>query len=57
MTWRSLWPTLRRAKSLSHLLIRQRTQLINAPCAHLAELGVVVATSIERTKSMLKHFL
>lgn len=35
------------------LLVRQRTQLINALRAHLAELGLVAATGIDGLKSLL----
>ena len=35
------------------LLIRQRTQLINALRAHLAELGLVAATGVDGLKSLL----
>ena len=35
------------------LLVRQRTQLINAVRAHLAEIGLVAATGIDGLKSLL----
>lgn len=35
------------------LLIRQRTQLINAVRAHLAELGIVAATGVDGLKALL----
>ena len=35
------------------LLIRQRTQLINAVRAHLAEIGIVAATGVDGLKSLL----
>ena len=36
------------------LLIRQRTQLINALRAHMAELGIVAAQGREGVKELLK---
>src|ERR1700754_3842518 len=35
------------------LLVRQRTQLINALRAHLAEIGLVAATGVDGLKSLI----
>ena len=35
------------------LLVRQRTQLINALRAHLAEIGLVAATGVDGVKALV----
>ncbi|WP_124113312.1 hypothetical protein [Palleronia sp. THAF1] len=46
-------PEVRLWRNARHFLVRQRTQIVNAIRAHLAEFGVVVANGIHDVDSLL----